>query len=104
VSYPWDNIKTLVPLILGLAGINLFIGCSPFVGMEGLIRDSIFHTGTSIVTYLCTAIHGTVLWSILYYMPLYYQVARNYGPIKSGAKENKDESGGASQAPEPDSM
>ncbi|KAK6607518.1 major facilitator superfamily transporter [Botrytis cinerea] len=39
---------------------------------------------TAIVAYFGTFVHGICVWSILFYMPLYFEVAKNYTPIQSG--------------------
>ena len=36
------------------------------------------------VAYLQTFIHGMILWSLLYYLPLYYEGVKGYTPIISG--------------------
>ncbi|KAI9804453.1 MAG: hypothetical protein M1825_001352 [Sarcosagium campestre] len=84
VMYSWDSWRTLVPLILGGAGLLGFGLYERFVAKEPLIRLSIFNTWTAKITYIGTVIHGMVLWSLLYYEPLYYEAVKGYTPIISG--------------------
>jgi hypothetical protein len=78
--YPWTSWRTLVPLLLGAAGIFVFIfyewrvsskafgpDGNPLPGgvVEPIIRFSIFANATILVTYLETVIHGMALWSLL---------------------------------------
>jgi hypothetical protein len=52
--------------------------------IEPIIRFSIFNNVTMLVTYLETILHGIVLWSLLYFLPLYYEAVKGYTPIISG--------------------
>ncbi|KAI9675663.1 MAG: hypothetical protein M1817_001030 [Caeruleum heppii] len=84
IMYPWDHWRTLVPLLLSAAGLLAFVAYEMIVPNEPLIRGTIFKTKTASVSYLGTVLHGTILWSLLYYLPLYYQVAQSQSAIVSG--------------------
>lgn len=81
--YDWSSWRTLVPLILGIAGLIGFVLYSTYFSTDPLIRRSLFNTSTAITAYLGTLIHGILVWSTLYYMPLYFEVAKFYSPIQS---------------------
>ncbi|KAF2750867.1 MFS general substrate transporter [Sporormia fimetaria CBS 119925] len=83
VQYPWDSWRTLVPLIISVFGLIVFIIHQERWAAEPLIRTSVFKNTTSAVTYLSTVIHGVILWSVLYYLPLYYQCVKDLSPIMS---------------------
>jgi hypothetical protein len=53
-------------------------------GLEPTIRMSVLKQRTAAVTYFTTFIHGIILWSILYYLPLYYEAVKGFSPILSG--------------------
>ncbi|KAL8749869.1 MAG: hypothetical protein Q9199_007429 [Rusavskia elegans] len=84
VSYPWTSWHTLVPLCLGIAGLITFITYEEIVATEPLIRLVIFKNRTAAVSYIATVLHGMILWSILYYLPLYYEAVKGFSPIISG--------------------
>ncbi|KAF2118570.1 major facilitator superfamily domain-containing protein [Lophiotrema nucula] len=84
VQYDWDSWRTLVPLLVSAAGLVAFILHQEFVAPEPLIRTSVFKNTTAAVTYVETVIHGILLWSILYYLPLYYEAVKGFGPILAG--------------------
>ncbi|KAI9875141.1 MAG: hypothetical protein M1830_008826 [Pleopsidium flavum] len=84
VMYSWDSWRTLVPLIVGAAGLVTFVFYEEFVATEPLIRLIIFKNRTAAVNYLGTFIHGMILWSLLYYLPLYYEAVKGLSPIVSG--------------------
>ncbi|TGO26401.1 hypothetical protein BPAE_0060g00160 [Botrytis paeoniae] len=99
VIYAWDSWRVLFPLLMGVVGL---IGFSfyekrlsdrafdsegellPGDNIEPIIRFSIFGTWSSISIYFQTMVHGMVLWSLLYYLPLYYEAVQGYTPIISG--------------------
>ena len=82
--YAWDSWRTLVPLILGAAGLIAFVLYKAFVAQEPLIRLVIFNNRTAIVNYFGTTIHGMILWCILYHLPLYYLAVKAESPILAG--------------------
>jgi hypothetical protein len=82
--YSWASWRTLVPLMLGVFGLVVFIIYSAYFSTEPLIRRSLFNSPTAITAYAGTMFHGTLAWSLLYYMPLYFQVAKNFTPVSSG--------------------
>ncbi|KAL8730754.1 MAG: hypothetical protein Q9166_003824 [cf. Caloplaca sp. 2 TL-2023] len=84
VSYPWTSWHTLVPLCLGIAGLVTFVAYEEVVATEPLIRLVIFKNRTAAVSYVTTVIHGMILWSLLYYLPLYYEAVKGFSPIVSG--------------------
>lgn len=84
VQYPWDSWRTLVPLIVSGAGLILFVVHQELWAPEPLIRTSVFKNTTAAVTYLETVIHGIILWSLLYYLPLYFEAVKGFTPIMAG--------------------
>lgn len=84
VQYPWDSWRTLVPMLISAAGLVVFIIHQEYWAPEPLIRTSVFKTPTAAVTYLETVIHGIILWSVLYYLPLYYEAVKGMSPIMAG--------------------
>lgn len=82
--YDWDSWRTLVPLILGVFGLFVFVAYSVYFSTEPLIRKSLFNTPTAISAYFGTIIQGMLVWAILYYIPLYFQVAKDFTPMMSG--------------------
>jgi hypothetical protein len=66
--YNWNSWRTLVPLILGLAGLMAFAPYELHVAKEPMVRFSIFSNWTSRLVYLQTLLHGMILWSLLYYV------------------------------------
>ncbi|KAL8938260.1 MAG: hypothetical protein Q9211_003289 [Gyalolechia sp. 1 TL-2023] len=84
VSYPWTSWRTLVPLCLGIAGLITFAAYEEVVAAEPLIPLVIFKNRTSAVSFISTVLHGMILWSLLYYLPLYYEAVKGFSPVLSG--------------------
>ena len=84
VSYAWSSWHTLVPLILGIFGLISFIFYEQYLAPDPLIPLTIFQNRTAAANYLGAFIHGMILWSMLYYMPLYYEAVKGESPILSG--------------------
>ncbi|KAI4137691.1 MAG: hypothetical protein L6R39_007150 [Caloplaca ligustica] len=84
VMFPWSSWRTIVPLVLGLAGLVAFVVYEGTVPREPIVRLAIFKQRTALVSYIGTFIHGIVLWSLLYYLPLYYECVKGYSPVISG--------------------
>ena len=82
--YEWSSWRTLVPLVLGVIGLVGFILYSTYISRCPLITLTLFNSPTANVAYIGTLVQGLLVWSVLYYMPLYFEVAKNYSPINSG--------------------
>ena len=97
--YAWGSWHTLVPLFLGLAGMAAFslheyrLSVKAFdadgkeiIGhyVQPIIRFSIFNNWTLRLLFLQTMVHGMILWSLLYFLPLYYEGVKGYAPLISG--------------------
>lgn len=84
VMYPWSHWRTLVPLIVSIAGFIVFIVWEERFATEPLIPFRVMKNRTAAANYLGTFLHGLVLWCQLYYMPLYFEGVHNFSPIVSG--------------------
>lgn len=69
--YPWNHWRTLVPLVLGFAGLLGFIAWEIYGAKEPLITLRVFMNRTATASYIGTVMHGIivrppfVLWDIL---------------------------------------
>lgn len=84
VMFPWSSWRTILPLVLGSFGLVLFVYYEARMADEPVVRIAIFQSRTSVVGYIGTLIHGIILWSLLYYLPLYYEVGKDYSPTIAG--------------------
>lgn len=84
VMFAWSSPRTLVPLILGIIGLFGFVAFEIYYAKEPLIPMRIFKQRTALVNYVSTLIQGIVIWSIVYYVPLYYEAVKGYTPTIVG--------------------
>jgi hypothetical protein len=82
--WSWGYWRTLVPLILGFAGLFAFAPYALYIAKEPMVRFSIFNNWSSRLVYFQTFIHGIILWSLLYYLPIYYEAVKDFSPILTG--------------------
>jgi MFS family permease len=84
VMYSWSSWHTLVPLILGIGGLVGFSVYEAMIASQPLIPVVIFNNRTVAVNYVGCILHGIILWSIVYYLPLYYEGVLGYSPVIAG--------------------
>lgn len=83
VSSPWSSYKVLLPLLLGPVGLVLFGVYEWKYAEEPIIVRGLFRNWDMLVSYILTVFHGLILWSLVYFLTLYYQGAKLYSPITS---------------------
>lgn len=81
--FAWTSWHTLVPLILGLAGLVSFCIYETRATYT-LLPLAMFRNPSTSITYLITFLHGVILWAIVYYIPLYFMAVLDYTPILAG--------------------
>jgi EmrB/QacA subfamily drug resistance transporter len=84
VMYAWASWQTLLPLIVGAVGLTAFCLYEGMFAKYTLLPMRLFRNRSTSICYLTTFLHGVVLWSVLYYLPLYFEGVRGYSPIISG--------------------
>jgi len=82
--YPWSSWRTLLPIFLGFAGLLGFVPYEIYIATEPMVRFSIFSNRTQRLVYYQTFIHGVILWSLLYYGPIYFEGVKGFSPIITG--------------------
>ncbi|EXJ77868.1 hypothetical protein A1O3_09027 [Capronia epimyces CBS 606.96] len=84
VMYSWSSWRTLVPLLIGVAGLVGFCFYEKYLAPEPMLRLSVFANRTANIAYFSTTLHGIILWCLLYYQPLYFEAVQGYSPVISG--------------------
>ncbi|KAF2122882.1 major facilitator superfamily domain-containing protein [Lophiotrema nucula] len=85
LQYPWTNYRTLLPLILGFMGFVGWVLYTCYTKHPNpLVQMAIFNNRTAAASYFGILIQGIILWSLVYYLPLYYEACHGYTPIQAG--------------------
>ncbi|KAJ4407042.1 hypothetical protein N0V91_004208 [Didymella pomorum] len=84
VQHPWTSAATLVPLIVGAAGIGVFLGWQVYRKPHSLLPMSIFYNWSAIAAFYNAMINGLVLFTALYYVPFFFMSVRAQSPTKAG--------------------
>ncbi|KAG4024922.1 hypothetical protein MFRU_086g00070 [Monilinia fructicola] len=84
VAYSWKSWHTLVPLLLGFFGLLGFCAYEARVAHKPILPTRLFLNPSSNIAYLCTFLHGMILWTIVYYVPFYFMSVQGYTSILAG--------------------
>lgn len=84
IQYPWDSWKTITPLAASAAGMCLFIAYENLLADETTIPLNIFRNPSTSIAFMNTFVHGVMMWSVLYYLPLFFEAVKGYSPILAG--------------------
>jgi hypothetical protein len=84
--YGWGTFHILVPLILGLAGVLLFVWFewSPRLCPEPSFPQEVVSNRTSSAALALTFIHAVVAYWVYYFLPIYFQAVKGFSPMQSG--------------------
>jgi MFS family permease len=85
--YPWRSWQTILPLVLGFAVLVVFalyenghLGSRP---TEPLFPTRIFKSITASAALMCSFLHGAIMYSGIFYMPLIFQAVFLETPLES---------------------
>ncbi|KAK3369915.1 major facilitator superfamily domain-containing protein [Podospora didyma] len=84
--YAWDSWHTLVPLLLGFAGLGAFVAfeSSGMAAADPVMPVRLFANRTSIVILANTFLNSVIyMWS-LYFVPVFFQSVALYSPSRAG--------------------
>lgn len=70
--YPWKSWQTIVPLFIGIA-LLVALGFYEARPKNPVIPHRLFYSHTAKVTLLGNFMHGAILFTVLQYLPLFYQ-------------------------------
>ncbi|KAI1822460.1 major facilitator superfamily transporter [Xylaria intraflava] len=83
-QHEWNDVQTLVPLILGFVGLLVTLVYERFWAKQPFLRQSLYHNSSSIVTYVGGLIQGLVMYGLLYYGPFYFLSVKGFSPLDTG--------------------
>ncbi|KEZ42428.1 Major facilitator superfamily transporter [Scedosporium apiospermum] len=87
VMYEWDSWQVLLSILMGVAVLGGFAlweaRFATGLGVELLVPAKLFDNWSIISSYIQAVLHGAILWSLIYFLILYYQAILFYSPITS---------------------
>ncbi|KAJ5478331.1 hypothetical protein N7530_003840 [Penicillium desertorum] len=84
-THPWKSWRTIVPLLLGFAGMVAFL---VYQGSRWCLEPTmplrLFANRTAAITYVLSFLHGIILYWVSLFLPVYFQSILEATPEKSG--------------------
>ncbi|KAH8682348.1 major facilitator superfamily domain-containing protein [Xylariales sp. PMI_506] len=81
--YAWGAWQTIVSIIMGLVVIGVFGVWELHFAATPIINRKLFSNWSLINTYAQILFQSIILWSLLYFLVLYYQGVKLYSPVTS---------------------
>ncbi|KAI0477933.1 major facilitator superfamily domain-containing protein [Xylariaceae sp. FL0804] len=86
LQFPWDSWQTLVPLLLGAAGLGFVALHQRYLAPRPFVPRQIFVNSRSVsILFFGSFSNGLILFSIVYYVPEYFLGVKGYSSIVAGA-------------------
>lgn len=83
-QFAWSSPATLVPLVVGTAGLVTAALWERHVATNPFMRHSLFRTASAAAIFTCSALQGLLLFGQLYYGPFYFMSVLAYSPVITG--------------------
>ncbi|KAI1450127.1 MFS general substrate transporter [Annulohypoxylon stygium] len=85
-NYSWASWNILVPFLLGFLGFLIFgyTQGGRFAAAEPVMPPRLFKHYTSLIVYINTFINSSLTFWSVFFLPVYFQAAKLYGPQYSG--------------------
>jgi len=84
VNYPWTSYQILVPLVVGLVTFIASFVYELRFAKHPLIPSYLVSNRTSVSGYISSFMHGVVISSAGFYLPIYFQAVKMATPVFSG--------------------
>ncbi|KAE9390123.1 MFS general substrate transporter [Gymnopus androsaceus JB14] len=84
VTFPWSSAIVLGPLCAGIVTVGIFCVWETKGAKLPLIPMYIFRHMTVVGVYICMFVNGFVFFSMLFYLPQFFQLVLGYSPTRSG--------------------
>jgi hypothetical protein len=82
--FPWPSWQTTLPMYLGSLALVFFLVYSYCVSKNPLIPAIVMQERTAAISYFGTFLQGMIQFALLYYLPLYFEVAKQFSPTMAG--------------------
>lgn len=82
-KYPWSAAEILSPLIIGLAGLPLFLWYETKAS-DPVMPPALFGNRTSTVVFIATFLNSALLYWIVFFLPVYFQAVQGASAARAG--------------------
>ncbi|AEO71942.1 uncharacterized protein THITE_2156931 [Thermothielavioides terrestris NRRL 8126] len=83
-KYAWSAAGILVPLIIGLAGLVVFMWYERTVAAEPVVPPALFRNRTSSIIFAATFLNSALVYWILFFLPVYFQAVHGTSAARAG--------------------
>ncbi|KAF2144354.1 uncharacterized protein K452DRAFT_295815 [Aplosporella prunicola CBS 121167] len=83
-EYPWSSWKILVPMVVGVVGTAATVVWEIYGAPTPFLRLSVFNSPSAAFAYIGATFQGLLMFCKLYYIPFYFETAKDFGPIITG--------------------
>ncbi|KAL9042005.1 MAG: hypothetical protein Q9180_000901 [Flavoplaca navasiana] len=83
-EYPWSSWRTLVPIVLGFAGMIATIVWERYGVSRPFLRLELFDSYSALAAYTGAMLQGLLMFCELYYIPFYFESVKDYSPTITG--------------------
>lgn len=84
VQFSWNSAKILAPLIVGFLGLIATAVWEEYGAKEPMLKRSLFHDWSSVITYFGGFVQGLVMYGELYYVPFFALAVKQVSPVRAG--------------------
>lgn len=82
--FPWLSANAIVPLVFGAAGFVALAVYETRFAPRPLFPASVLRHYSTVIQCVNVAIHGMLMYMILYFMSLFFLGVKNYSPLMTG--------------------
>ncbi|KAI1870009.1 uncharacterized protein JN550_005599 [Neoarthrinium moseri] len=83
-QYSWSSARIVAPLVVGSVGLVATGLWEEFGAREPILKRSLFHSWSSLITYFGGFVQGLVMYGQLYYVPFFALSVKQVSPIRAG--------------------
>ncbi|KIJ59634.1 hypothetical protein HYDPIDRAFT_100308 [Hydnomerulius pinastri MD-312] len=84
VTAPWNSVRVLAPLIIGLVGLVAFFIYEATVPKNPLVPITLMTNRTGVSGYLQTFVASVIALCVAYFFPVFFQGCKGASAVKSG--------------------
>ncbi|KAK3903005.1 major facilitator superfamily domain-containing protein [Staphylotrichum tortipilum] len=82
-KYPWSSAEILSPLIIGLAGLPIFLWYET-KATDPVMPPALFHNRTSTTIFIATFLNSALMYWLIFFLPVYFQAVQGASAAQAG--------------------